>query len=164
MRNIVKKLTLGVLVCVMLLAALAPVPAQAKSKGYGFRYSGKTFYMNDKADKLLEKLGDYDKRTKKKSCAYDGEDITYTYKDVKVLTYSNKRGGQEYIQSIIFRTDKVKTAEGIKIGSDEQDVKDAYNKRARAVAGRYTFKKGKMSLVIRVKDSEVTAVSYIADV
>ena len=69
MRNIVTKLTLGALVCVMLLAAFAPVPAQAKSKGYGFKYSGKTFYMNDKADKLLEKLGNYDKRTKKKSCA-----------------------------------------------------------------------------------------------
>lgn len=163
MKDMVKKLTLGVLVCVML-AALAPVPAQARSKGYGFKYSGKTFYMNDKADNLLDALGDYDRRTKKKSCAYDGEDITYTYKDVKVLTYSNRRGGQEYIQSIIFRTDKVQTAEGVKIGSDEQDVKDAYGRRARAVAGRYTFKKGKMRLVIRVKDGEVTAVSYLADV
>ncbi|MEY8333204.1 hypothetical protein AALB53_08870 [Lachnospiraceae bacterium 47-T17] len=164
MKNMVKKLTLGVLVCVMLATAFMPLNVQAKSKGYGFKYSGKTYYMDDKADKLLEKLGDYEKRSKKKSCAYDGEDITYTYKNLKVKTYSNRRGGQEYIQSIMFRTDKVQTAEGIKIGSDEDDVKDAYNKRAKAVAGRYTFKKGKMSLVITVKNEKVTAVSYIAGV
>lgn len=137
------------------------VNTQAASRGYRFKYKGVTAGMNDKADKLIEKLGDVTP-TKKKSCAYDGESFTYKAKDLTLVTYTTEKGGTEYIQSVKFKTKNIKTAEGIKIGSKESKVKDEYGKRAKPEYGVYKFKKGKTMLYITVKDEKVTAIEYLA--
>lgn len=137
------------------------VNAQAASRGYRFKYKGVTAGMNDKADKLIEKLGDVTP-TKKKSCAYDGESFTYKAKDLTLVTYTTEKGGTEYIQSVKFKTKNIKTAEGVKIGSKESTVKKKYGKRAKPEYGVYKFKKGKTMLYITVKDEKVTAIEYLA--
>ena len=56
----------------------------AAPKGYGFTYKRVTVYMNGSAEKLLNKAGRPKSKSESKSCAYDGMDRTYTYKDFVV--------------------------------------------------------------------------------
>lgn len=160
-----KKITTKLLALALALTVLAGglCSAQAAPKGYKFKYKGVTAGMNDKAEKLIKKLGDVTP-TKKKSCAYDGETFTYNAKDLKLVTYTNKEGGTEYIQSVTFKTKEIKTAEGVKIGSKESTVKKKYGKNAKPDYGVYKFKKGKMTLYITVEDEKVTGIEYLASV
>jgi hypothetical protein len=85
----------------------------------------------------------------------------YQYKDYILYTYSKSDKGAEYVNGITFRTSKVSTKEGIKIGSTEDDVLDAYGK-AKPSYGVYTYKKGKSMLQIEVEDGKVTNIRYVA--
>ena len=149
---------------VMALVIMFMVPfsvTQAAPKGYAFKYAGVTVYVHGKASKLIDKMGEPNKKTKSKSCAYAGEDIKYVYDDFTLVTYTEKEGGTEYVQSIKFTSKKAKTKEGIKIGSKEKTLKKKYG-RAKDNFVVYTYRKGKMGIVFTVEDSKVTAIQYVA--
>ena len=150
------------LVLAIAMVLLVPVSVvSAAPKGYGFRYAGVTVYVHGKAEKLIDKMGEPNKKSKSKSCAYDGEDIKYVYDDFTLVTYTEKKGGTEYVQSIKFTSKKAKTKEGIKIGSKEKTMKKKYG-RARDNFGVYTYKKGKMGITFTVDDGKVSAIQYVA--
>lgn len=66
------------LVLAIAMVLLVPVSVvSAAPKGYGFRYAGVTVYVHGKASGLIDKMGEPNKKSKSKSCAYDGEDIKY---------------------------------------------------------------------------------------
>lgn len=112
------------LVLAIAMVLLVPVSViSAAPKGYGFRYAGVTVYVHGKASGLIDKMGEPNKKSKSKSCAYDGEDIKYVYDEFTLVTYTEKNGGTEYVQSIKFTSKKAKTKEGIKIGSKEKTMK-----------------------------------------
>ena len=70
------------LVLAIAMVLLVPVSVvSAAPKGYGFRYAGVTVYVHGKASGLIDKMGEPNKKSKSKSCAYDGEDIKYVYDD-----------------------------------------------------------------------------------
>lgn len=135
---------------------------QAAPKGYGFTYKRVTVYMHGKASGLLQKAGRPKSKSESKSCAYDGMDRTYTYRDFVVKTYSKSKNGTEYINSIELLTSKVSTKEGVKVGSSKNDVIDAYG-RATAKFGVYTYTKGKCRLMIEMnEDDKVSRITYLA--
>ena len=136
------------------------VPVSAKSKNYKFTYKKVTVSMNGSAQKLIKKAGKPIKKTEAKSCAYDGKDRVYQYKDFILYTYSKKDNGPEYINGITFLTSNVKTKEGVKIGSSLKTVKKKYGK-AKDNYGLYTYKKGNSKIQIEVKDNVVTNIRYI---
>ena len=150
-------LCLAVVVAVSTVAA----PVEAKSKGYVFKYKGVSVTMNGKAKKLIKKAGKPKKKIVKKSCAYKGKDRTYTYKDFKVQTYSKSNNGAEYVSEIRLLTNKVKTKEGIKIGSTEEQLTKKYGK-TQPKFGVYTYKKGSCKLQFMVDNGKVTAIRYFA--
>lgn len=135
--------------------------AQAKSAGYQFTNKKVTISMHSNAKKFLKKAGTPLKKKVTKSCAYDGKDRTYTYKDFILYTYSNSNNGPEYVNGITFLTSNVKTKEGIKIGSTLQDVKKKYG-TVKDNFGIYTYKKGKCKLQIEITDGKVTNLRYVA--
>lgn len=136
--------------------------ANAAPKGYGFTYKGVTVYMDSKADKLLKKAGKPKKKTESKSCAYDGMDRTYTYQDLVIKTYSNSAKGAEYINSIELLTSKVKTKEGIKVGSAKNAMIKAYG-NGKSQFGVYTYTKGKCKLMIELDSrNKVSKITYLA--
>lgn len=154
----------GIAVFCMIFAMLLGTvsTASAAPKGYGFTYNRVTVYMNSKASPLLEKAGKPKSKSESKSCAYDGMDRTYTYKDFVVKTYSKSDKGTEYINSIELLTSKVSTKEGIKVGSSKNDVIDAYG-RTTARFGVYTYTKGKCKLMIEMdEDDKVSRITYLA--
>lgn len=135
---------------------------QAAPKGYGFTYKRVTVYMHGSAKKLLEKAGRPKSKSESQSCAYDGMDRTYTYKDFVVKTYSKSKNGTEYINSIVLLTSKVSTKEGVKIGSSKNDVIDAYG-RATPKFGVYTYTKGKCKLMVEMgSNDKVSKITYLA--
>lgn len=136
------------------------VPVYAKSKSYQFTYKKVTVSMNGSAAKLIKKAGTPVKKNESKSCAYDGKDRVYQYKDFILYTYSNKDNGPEYVSGITFLTSDVKTKEGIKIGSSLKAVKKKYGK-AKETYGIYTYKKGNSKIQIEVTDDVVTNIRYI---
>lgn len=136
------------------------VPANAVSKGYSFKYNKVSITIGSKAATFIKKAGKPKKTVRKKSCAYDGEDVTYTYDDFILKTYSNKKGGTEYVNSITLTSSDVATQEKVKIGSSEKTVIKQYGK-AKSKFGVYTYTKGKTKIVITVENKKVTEIEYL---
>ena len=138
--------------------------AEAAPQGYAFKDSGVTVYVHGEAAKLIEKAGKPEKKKIENSCAYDGQDITYEYKNYTLVTYTEKKGGTEYVQTIKFKNAKVKTDKGIKIGSKKNALIKKYGKKYtyNKIGGTYTYKQGKMGIQFTVKDNKVTAIEYVA--
>lgn len=131
----------------------------AAAKGYTFTYKKVTVQMGGKAKSLIKKAGTPEKKKAEKSCAYEGKDRTYQYKDFILYTYSNSDNGTEYVNGITFRTDKVKTKEGIKIGSTQKAVEEAYGK-VEEEFGVYNYVKGNCRLQIMIDDGKVSNIRY----
>lgn len=134
---------------------------EGASKGYEFKYGGVKFYIHGESSKLIEKLGTPNKKTKSASCAYDGEDIKYEYKDLIVYTYSNRKGGTEYIQGIKFCTSNVETNKGVKIGDSKKLMIKKYG-RNKGEFDVYTYKKKKMAIVFTVDEGTIEEIEYVA--
>ena len=137
-----------------------PASVQAKSKGYKFTYKKVSVYMGGPAKKLIKKAGKPVSKKASKSCAYDGMDRVYQYEDFILYTYSNSNKGKEYVNGITFLTDKVKTKEGIQIGSSLEKVEKKY-KNGTEEYGIYTYEKGDSCLQIEITDDVVTNIRYI---
>lgn len=133
----------------------------AASKGYRFTYKKVTVSMDKKAAKLIKKAGKPISSKATKSCAYKGKDRVYEYKDFILYTYSHTDDGPEYVNCIVLLTKRVKTKEGIKIGSSLEDVIDTYGE-GKEKFGIYTYTKGKSKLQIEITDDEVTNIRYIS--
>lgn len=159
MKSVMKKVT-GMLVVFALTVAMFSVSAQAAPKGYQFTNNGVTITMNSKAKKFIKKAGKTVAFKATKSCAYKGKDRTYKYKNFILYTYSNSEKGAEYVNGITFLNNKVKTKEGITIGSSLEDVQKAYGKGSEKF-GVYSFTKGKSKLQIEITDDKVSNLRYI---
>lgn len=142
----------------VLFAGSALQPADAAA-GYRFKYKGVTVTMHSAAKKFLKKAGKAQKTKVKKSCAYKGKDRTYQYKDFIFYTYSKSAKGAEYVMGVTFRTNKVATKEGVKIGSPVSMVTKKYGK-AKPKFGIYTYKKGKSKIQFEVVNKTVKNIRY----
>ncbi len=153
----------GLVLCALALALgiACGITSQAKTAGYRFTYKKVTVSMHGSASKLIKKVGKPLKKTAEKSCAYDGMDRTYTYKNFILYTYSNSNYGPEYIDGITFLTKKVKTKKGIRIGSSLKKLLKKYG-TTKEKYGIYTYKKGKSKLQFEVTDDVVTNIRYVS--
>ena len=143
----------------VLVAGSAAQPVKAAA-GYQFKYKGVTVTMHSPAKNFLKKAGKAQKTKVKKSCAYKGKDRTYQYQDFIFYTYSKSAEGAEYVMGITFRTNKVATKEGVKIGSPESLVTKKYGK-ATPKFGIYTYTKGKSKIQFEVTNKKVSNIRYM---
>lgn len=159
-----RKQIMKMITAVCLVAALAftfCAPVNAASRGYSFKYKGVSVSVGSNASSFIKKAGKPTKTVRKKSCAYKGEDVTYTYKYFTLKTYSNTKGGTEYVNSITLTSSKVSTPEKVKVGSSEKTVTKKYGK-AKANFGVYTYTKGNSKLIITVDNKKVSQIQYVA--
>lgn len=156
---------LRIVTCLCLVLALAltgVTPVQAKSKGYKFKYNGVSITIGSNAKTFLAKSKDYT-ATKSRSCiTATGTDYTYTYEDFILTTYTkSSKKKTQYVNSITFKTNKVKTSEGIKIGSTLKQVKKKY-KGGKLKYGVYTSKaKGGSKVVITISNDKVSGIMIV---
>ena len=166
MRTVLKKVIAGCMVMALTIGILsAGKTAEAAPKGYLFKYKGVSVSADSAAKKLIKKAGKPQKKQAKKSCAYKGKDRIYQYKDFWLSTYSKTDDGPEYVQQIKFRSKKVKTNEGIKIGSKESQIVKKYGKgydeADQLISNTYVYKKGNCTLKISVKNKKVSGITYL---
>lgn len=157
----VKREILSIMLIIAMLVTAFSNPAKAASKGFLFKYKGVSASMHGKASTLMKKAGKPISQKRSKSCAYNGLDSTYVYKDFVLTTYSNSVKGAQYINSISLRTNKVATKEGIKIGSSYNSVVKKYGK-AKDNFGVYVYTKGNTKLQIEITDNKVSKIMYMA--
>ena len=94
----------------------SPVTTEEKSK-YFFEHNGISIYMNDKAEPVLDALGEPMHYFESPSCAFQGIDRVYTYSGFELYTYTDGDDDTEYIFSVVFMNDGVETREGITLSN-----------------------------------------------
>ena len=103
-----------------------------------FTYNGTQIRMNAPADDIIAALGDGYTYFEAPSCAYEGMDKVYTYNDT------------------------VATAEGIRIGSTEDDVRAAYGEDGTPGTSGIEYTMGDSFISFIFENGQVTAITYTA--
>ncbi len=133
--------------------------AAASADGYTFVVGDVTVIMGAEAAPILEKLGEPEKTFEQDSCAYQGKDIVYTYKGFELSTYP--ADGKDCVASVYVLDDTVATAEGIRIGSTADDVREAYKDNYTEEFGVYRMTDGRTELIIYTTNDIVDGIEYL---
>ncbi len=105
--------------------AVEAVESEALPEGkYRFSYNGFEIVPGAKVDTAIAAFGDDYDRQELASCAYQGVDIVYTYKD-RFNLYAYTDGGVEYI-NVIEITGSLIDCGGISIGDSIDKAKEIY--------------------------------------
>ena len=100
--------------------------------------------MGDEAATVIAALGQTTKAVfETDSCAYQGKDKVYTYKDFEVSTFP--KDGKECISALVITGANVATPEGISVGSKASDVTRIYG-TSDGKYGIYRYAKGHSEL------------------
>lgn len=126
---------------------------------FSFKKSDIVITIDDEAEAILNKLGEPMKYFEAPSCAYQGLDKTYYYSGFEVTTYTDK--DTDYIANILLVDDSVATSKGIYIGSNRNDVVNAYGSEYVESTGQYSYSKGDSELQFIFKDDLVVSILYI---
>lgn len=134
--------------------------AEETSDAFVFTYNGVSIAMNAPADSIIEALGDNYTYFEAPSCAYEGMDKVYTYNSIVVRSYT--RDGVDYIAAVELKDDTVSTAEGIRIGSTEDDVRAAYGEDGQPGTAGIEYIKGDSFISFIFENGAVVAITYTA--
>lgn len=133
---------------------------QAGADAFVFTYNGIEIRMNAPADDIIAALGDDYTYFEAPSCAFEGLDKVYTYNSIVVRSYT--RDGADYIAAVELKDDTVATAEGIRIGSTEDDVRAAYGEDGTPGTAGIEYTLGDSFISFIFENGKVTAITYTA--
>ena len=85
-------------------------------------------------------------------------DKTYYYGSFYLSTYP--MDGKDYIYNLWFADDGVATGEGIRIGSTQSQVEDAYGGECFNGTSSLALTKGQSRLVILIEDGKVSSIRF----
>ena len=131
----------------MTVSAAWGLPAKTQTQtedSYVFKSGAVEIKMGEEAGAVLAQLGAPVKPVFEiDSCAYQGKDKVYSYKDFEVSTYP--KNGKECISAVVVTGASAATPEGIRIGSKAADVTKAYG-ASDGKYGIYRYEKGNTEL------------------
>ena len=127
---------------------------------YTFKCGETEIRMGDDALSVIAALGTPTKAVfETDSCAYQGKDKVYTYKDFEVSTFP--KDGKECISAVVVTGSSVATPEGISIGSKASDVTKTYG-ASDGKYGIYRYTKGQTELTFyTTQDGSVEEIEYV---
>ena len=133
--------------------------AGAKAE-YAFTTGENTITVGEYADVVLGKLGDANDVKILTNCANGGKDKAYIYDDFDVYTTQDEKKNT-VVESIILKSDKVATEEGLKVGQTPADVKKIYPGGTESM-GLYTVVLGDTQIVVDCgfSNDKVVSISY----
>ncbi len=126
--------------------------------GFQFDYNGLAIHMNDKADKIVDTLGDPMEYFEAPSCAFQGLDKIYYYSGFNLSTYPGSDG--DYVSAIDFADDSVSTKEGLTLGAPRDKVIEAYGSDYTEDNGSLIYTKGKTRLTFLMEGDSVSSINY----
>ncbi len=131
-------------------------------EGYYFEYNGVEMAINDRAEPILEKLGEPMNYFEAPSCAFEGMDKIYSYPGFDLQTYT--KGDDEYVYSILFLDDSVTTREGIGLNATLKQITEAYGNDYENTHNQYTYYDGNCRLSFLLENDGVISVEYSSTV
>ncbi|MBR3464550.1 MAG: hypothetical protein IKH23_05705 [Clostridiales bacterium] len=137
----------------------ASAPA-ATGDVYSFTYKGVVVTPGMDAEAAIKALGEgYIKSPEIDSCAFNGKETSYDYKDF-VLFVDNRDGGKYKINTIDIKAATVDCG-GIKLGSPIEDVKKVYgNPSSEEVYGLCYEKNGTQVQFVSVDEKTVSSILF----
>lgn len=123
-----------------------------------FSYQNIRMTPHGEAAPVIAALGEPKTYTEEASCAFDGLDKTYYYGPFYFTTYP--LDGKDYIHTLWFADDTVATEEGIRIGSTQELVEEAYGKAAFNGTNAYILVKGNSKLTVVITEGTVSNIRY----
>lgn len=155
-----KRISIILLAAVMLLSLVGcgSTDIDPQEENFAFTYNGTRITLGAEAAPIIDALGEPRSYTEEPSCAFEGMDKTYYYGSFYLSTYP--LAGKDYIYNLWFADDTVATEEGIRIGSTQSQVEDAYGKECFNGTNSFGLTKGQSKLVILMEDGEVSSIRY----
>ncbi len=128
----------------------------------GFEYKGTKIALGDKADAIIEKLGEPQSRTEIGNCGGLGAQVRYLYPSVELDVLESKTEGN-IIDAITFRDDIVTTTEGVYIGMGAEEALSKCGEGAVRDGDEIKYTDGKYALIITIADNKVSEIDYITN-
>lgn len=155
-----KQISIFLLAAVMLfsLVGCGANNPDSQEENFSFTYNGIKITLGAEAAPIIDALGEPRSYTEEPSCAFDGMDKTYYYGSFYLSTYP--MDGKDYIYNFWFADDGVATDEGIRIGSSQSQVEDAYGEECFNGTNSFVLTKGQSRLVVLVEEETVSSVRY----
>lgn len=155
-----KRISLILLAAIMLfsLVGCGSTDTDPQEENFTFAYNDTKITLGAEAAPIIDALGEPRSYTEEPSCAFDGMDKTYYYGSFYLSTYP--LAGKDYIYNLWFADDTVATEEGIRIGSTQSQVEDAYGKECFNGTTSFVLTKGQSRLVILIEEKTVSSVRY----
>lgn len=155
-----KRISVFFLAAIMLLSLVGcgSTDIDPQEENFTFAYNDTKITLGAEAAPIIDALGEPRSYTEEPSCAFDGMDKTYYYGSFYLSTYP--LAGKDYIYNLWFADDTVATEEGIRIGSTQSQVEDAYGKECFNGTTSFVLTKGQSRLVILIEEKTVSSVRY----
>jgi len=116
-----------------------------------YKMSNFIIHMDDNIDDVINNVGEPLGKFEAVSCAFEGNDLVFSYPGIEIFTYP--AGGNNFIHTIRFIDDSVRTTEGgILPGDNIQAVFDVYGNDYSYDTGVYTFTRGHTVLEFLTED------------
>ena len=116
-----KRMILALLAALALLISCTPAVPTDEPRSLSLSYRGVELTVGAAADGVISALGDDYTMTEAESCAGVGVDRMYTYPSVRLYVFAPAEG-EAILSSVSYTDDGAATADGLRIGSQEQDV------------------------------------------
>ena len=155
-----KRISIILLAAIMLLSLVGcgSTDIDPQEENFTFTYNGTKITLGAEAAPIIDALGEPRSYTEEPSCAFEGMDKTYYYGSFYLSTYP--MDGKDYVYNLWFADDGVSTDEGIRIGSTQSQVEDAYGKECLNGTTSFVLTKGQSRLMILIEDDTVSSIRY----
>ena len=144
------------IIALVMLSSCTPTPP-SEPRTLSLAYRGVALTVGAAADEVIAALGDDYTVTEAESCAGQGVDRLYTYPSVRLYVFAPTEG-EAVISSVSYTDDGAATADGLRIGSQKQDVIAALGEADEASDARLIYRGKGSVLTFGLRDDVVVSV------
>ncbi|MBP3338000.1 MAG: hypothetical protein J6L69_01185 [Lachnospiraceae bacterium] len=131
---------------------------EEEKKTFSFEYNGKTVNIGEDWALVNKKLGDYESMFVSESCAYQGTDRFYYYKDFEIMT--SEIDGKEILTNIYIDKENVKAVNGICLGMGLSEVAKNMGPADKSTEKALIYYGSNVNVQISLQNDKVIGVEY----
>ncbi len=125
-------------------------------------YNDVTLKLGDRADGVLEELGEAQSVTEIGNCGGLGSQVKYSYASIDLYVLE-VTGGDSIIDQITFRDDIVTTPEGVYLGMSLDEAKELLGEPTSETDKAALYSDGTYTLKLSIVSGVITEINYITN-